>query len=285
MVINFFFIYAAFGCIDIALNALGSRIFVTKTAILMSLAHFFFGVGSAGGSQYAGVMLANEIPWRYIFISILILYALSLVVICFATFPDMRQKSNTKGVRSVKVMKDVRVWLSFGTIGLCVIFDFGLTNWLVIYLRDNQHMTPDASASYLAVYFVFFSLGRLLGGVVAEKLGYIKTFFICIVGSVAFFSLGIMLDSALLFAVIGLFTSVFFPLFLSIVVKEFKEDAPAVINLIIPLNSVLFMASSVLLGILMERIGVQAGFYILGLFVAIAPVFLFFLKRSLKHKM
>ena len=111
-------------------------------------------------------------------------------------------------------------------------------------------MNPDASASYLALYFIFFAVGRLLGGVVAEKLGYIKTFLVCIIASVLLFASGIILNSALLFAMIGLFTSIFFPLFLPIVVREFREDAPAVINVIIPLNSVLFMASSVLLGVL-----------------------------------
>ena len=91
---------------------------------------------------------------------------------------------------------------------------------------------------------MLFALGRLLGGFLAEKLGYIKTFFICILSSAIFFLLGIITGNAVLFAVIGLFTSVFFPLFLSIVVKEFKENAPAVINITFPLNSVLFMASS-----------------------------------------
>jgi len=283
-VINFFFIYAALGWIDIALNALGSRIFVTKTAVLMSLTHFFFGVGSAGGSQYAGFILAQEIPWRHIFISMVLLYAISLLMTFFAKFPEAQPKGSGSGLPFVKVIQDVRVWLSFGMIGLCVMFEFGIANWLVIYLRDSQNMNPSTSASYLALYFILYALGRLVGGIVAEKLGYIKTFLICILSSAALFSLGIMTGYALLFSGVGLFVSVFFPLFLSIVVKEFKEEAPAVVNVIVPLNNVLFMVSSIMLGILMERLGVQTGFYIIGSFVAIAPVFLFFLKRKLVHE-
>jgi len=250
----------------------------------MSLTHFFFGLGSAGGAQYAGFMLTREIPWRYIFISVLLLYAISLLFICFAKLPSPQGTSHEKGLPFFKVIRDVRVWLSFGMIGLCVMFDFGIASWLVIYLRDSQGMNPNTSASYLSLYFVFFAMGRLLGGIAAEKLGYIKTFLICILSSAALFFLGIMTGNALLFSGVGLFSSVFFPLFLSIVVREFKEDAPAVINVIVPLNSVLFMVSSIVLGMLMEGIGVQAGFYVIGSFVVIAPAFLFLLKRKLVHK-
>jgi len=284
LVINFFFIYTALGWIDIALNSLGSRIFVTKTAILMSLTHFFFGLGSAGGSQYAGFMLAREIPWRHVFISILALYAVSLLLTFFAKLPYAQPGEQRKGLPFLKVVRDVRVWLSFGMIGLCVMFDFGIANWLVIYLRDSRHMNPSASAAYLSLYFILFAIGRLLGGVAAEKLGYIKTFLICILSSAALFFLGIMTGNALLFSGVGLFSSVFFPLFLSIVVKEFKEEAPAVVNFIVPLNSVLFMTSSIVLGMLMERIGVQAGFYIIGSFIVAAPVFLLLLKRKLVYE-
>ena len=284
LVINFFFVYLALGWIDIALNALGSRIFITKTAILMSVTHFFFGVGSAAGSQYAGLMLAQNISWRLIFMSVLILYTVSLALFFFVKFPDIQPKEQTDNASSLNLIRDVRVWLCFGMIGLCVMFEFGIANWLVIYLRDSHHMNPSASASYLSLYFVLFSIGRLFGGLIAEKLGYLKTLFICILSSATLFFLGIMTGNALLFSGVGLFSSVFFPLFLSIVVKEFKEDAPAVINVIIPLNSVLFMTSSIVLGILMERIGVQIGFYVLGSFLLIAPAFLFLLKKKFVHK-
>ena len=283
--VNFFFIYVALGFIDIALNSLGSRMFITKTAILMSLAHFFFGVGSAGGSQYAGYMLANEIPWRFIMTSIFIVYAVSMLIACFAKFPEVNIENKNAGLPFITVIKDVRVWLGFGTMGFCLVFDLGIFNWLIIYLREVQGMSPDTSASYLALYFVFFSIGRLLGGVAAEKFGYIRTFFVCIVSAVAFFVTGIVTGSALSFAIIGLFSSVFFPLFLSIVIREFKSDAPAVINVILPLNNILFMVSSVLLGVLMDYLGARIGFYTIVLFVIIAPVFLFaFKKRVMNEK-
>jgi len=284
LAVNFFFIYFALGWIDIALNALGSRIFVTKTAILMSLTHFFFGMGSAGGAQYAGQMLEREIPWRIIFISTLLLYAVSLPLFLFAKFPDVQSNGRQCSLPFLKIVQDVRVWLCFGVIGLCVMFDFGITNWLVLYLRDTQAMNPNSGASFLSFYFILFAVGRLIGGVVAEKLGYLKTFLICMIASATLFFLGVLTGNAFLFSGVGLFSAVFFPLFLSIVVKVFREDAPAVINVIIPLNSVLFMTSSIVLGTLMERIGVQAGFYVLGSFVVIAPVFWLLLKRKLEGK-
>jgi len=274
LVIRFFFVYAALGCMDIALNALGSRIFITKTAILMSLTHFFFGVGSAGGSQYAGLMLNHGMPWRHIFSSMFVLYALSMVLICYAKFPQISEKGNAIQLPFIKVIKDISVWLGFGAIGLSVIFDFGIANWLVIYLRDVQHMTAQASASYLTLYFALYAIGRLFGGMAAEKFGYVKTFCVCIVLAGLLFFLGIVTENAWLFSGTGLFTAVFFPLFLSIVVKAYGAAAPSVIGVIFPLNSVLFMLSSFVLGALMERVGVQMGFYVIGLFIVIAPFFL-----------
>jgi len=284
LIIKFFFIYTALGCMDIALNALGSRVFITKTAILMSLTHFFFGAGSAGGAQYAGFMLDGDTPWRHIFISVLILYALSFAMIFFAKFPQTHQNGNANQQPFTTVIKDTRVWLAFGTTGFSSIFDFGIINWLVIYLRDTQNMTPHASASYLTLYFALFALGRLVGGVIAEKFGYVKIFFVCMLSAGLLFFAGIITGNALLFSGTGLFTSVFFPLFLSIIVKDFRDDAPSVISIIFPLNGVLFMLSSFVLGILMESIGVQTGFYVIGAFIVIAPIFLLSLNRKLIRK-
>ncbi len=283
LVINLFFMYIGLGCIDIALNSLGGRIFVTNTAILMSLTHFFYGIGSAVGSKYAGFMLNKRISWRYIYISILAIYAISFFLILIAKFPNTNQKKSPNNISFIELIKDGRVWLSFGTIGFCVIFDYGIANWLIIYLRDSQSLDSNTSSSYLALYFTLYALGRLFGGVVAEKFGYVKTLFICMLATIALFILGIINTNTLIFAVIGLFESVCFPLFLSIIIKEFKENAPTVINIIVPLNSILFMISSVALGVIMEKLGVVTGFYTIGVFATIAPIFLLYLKRKLKH--
>ena len=80
------------------------------------------------------------------------MYAISLLLTFFAEFPNAQGKGNDNRLQLVKAIKDIRVWFSFGTIGLCVIFDFGIANWLVIYLRNSQNMNPSTSASYLELY-------------------------------------------------------------------------------------------------------------------------------------
>jgi len=276
----FFTLYFGLGWVDIALNSLGSRLFLTKTAILMSLTHFFFGVGLSGGSGYAGMMLVDETSWRYIFLSIALLFAISLLLTFLTKFPVVNGANENQGMPFATAIRDSRIWLFLAVLGLATVFDLGIANWLVIYLR-GQAMSASASASFLSLYFILFAVGRLVGGVVAEKVGYLRVFSGCVVASGLLFMLGIITGVNLLFAVTGLFTSVFFPLFLALIVQEFEGHAPAVLNIVLPLNSIIFMTSSLILGAMMERFGVRYGFYMIGLFMLVAPMFIWLLKKKL----
>src|SRR4030095_7935797 len=58
---------AGFGSLEVGVNSLGARIFVRNAALMMNLTHFFYGVGSMAGPEYAARMLLAGHPWGEVY--------------------------------------------------------------------------------------------------------------------------------------------------------------------------------------------------------------------------
>ena len=78
-------------------------------------------------------------------------------------------------------------------------------------------------------------LGRLKGGYIAEKLGYIKIILYFAIASVVLFASGMLLGNqfAFLFSCIGFFASIMFPTMMSVIMKEFPTGTSSVMGFVI----------------------------------------------------
>lgn len=286
LMVLLFFITLGTGCFDICANSLGAGIFAANAAIMMNLLHGFFGLGSIVSPKYAGWLLTANIPWTSTYTYSLILVVLIFLFVIFTRFPkrDGHEEAKTAPVRSF--MSDKRVWLFTVVLGFSAVAEIGISSWLVNFLQVNNGMSVDASSFYLSAFFIIFTCGRLFGGFLVEKIGYMRILICFASGIFLLFALGLALGSGwiLIFSVTGFFISILYPTVITILVREFRNSSTAVLGFVMTAAMGVSMVCNWLIGKTSDILGVFWGFASVLLYIALLVVSLFGLNYKLTDR-
>ena len=278
-------ISTGFGCVEVAVNSLGAQIFVRNAAVMMNMTHLFFGLGSTISPKYAGSMLARNIPWNFIYTTTLALLIPALIYMAFLRFPETPDDENNVKFPINQMLKDKRIWLIMGTLGFCLIAEIGIANWLVNFLQEVRGMSVDQSSLYMTIFFATFMLGRLVGGYIAEKVGYIMIIVYFAIASVVLFASGMLLGNqfAFLFSCIGFFASIMFPTMMSVIMKEFPTGTSSVMGFVISAAGGINMLVNWLIGKTNDLLNVNLGFMSIAIYIALIIVFIIPLSKILTY--
>ena len=286
LVIVMFLISIGMGSMEICLNALGARIFIANAAIMMNFLHFFYGVGSSVSPKYVGWLLMSNIPWKEVYLYSLILISIIFIYLLFTSFPQKDEKHNTQKIPLGTFVSDKRVWLFSGLLGFCIVVEAGIGTWLVNFLQVFYSMNVNDSSFYMSLFFIFFTAGRLAGGFIVEKLGYIKALFYFTLSTLMLLLFGLILGGGwiILFSLTGFFISVMYPTIMTIIMKEFTKDTTAAMGLIITAGGAVNMVFNWLIGKTSDYFGVWTGFASILIYASMIIVLLLALKGSLVNK-
>ena len=274
---------AGFGCLEVGVNSLGARIFLRNSALMMNLTHFFYGVGSMAGPEYSARMLVSGQPWGNIYALAAVVVVVVIVVLLVTHFPSVEEHRAQQRLSLRQVAANRKVWLFVTVISLLVVVELGTGNWLVSYLRGTYAMSEDQSARWLSLFFLFFTLGRLFGGYIVEKLGYVR----CIAG---FIITIIVLDAGgfalgqggvILFSLTGFCISIMYPTFMAMIMKEFPVATGSIMGFVITAVAAVNMLMNWVVGQTSDLLGVSAGFGSFMLYAALALFALVLLNRKL----
>lgn len=269
------------GCFE-GINTLAAKIFVKNKAMMMNLMHLFFGAGAIIAPKYAGKFIQSEYPWTSIYLPIMILMLGILVIILFTKFPEISTDQIGESLSYKKVIKSSKPWLFAMILGLFNIMEIGLANWLVNYLQIVRSLDVAASTTYLTGFFITFTFGRLIGGIIADKTDYVKTLFY-FTGIAAIMILGgVMLGQKFifLFSMAGFFISIIFPTMLVLVMREYTYGVSTVMGFVITMCGILTMIGNWTIGKVNDVWGVSAGMGSLGICGIIACILLLVLKKQ-----
>ena len=274
---------AGFGCQEVGVNSLGARIFVRNSALMMNLTHFFYGVGSMVGPEYAARMLLGGRAWGEVYAIACCAVIIVFVILVVAKFPVATDHHSNRKLAVSAIARDKKVWLFIGVLGLMVVVELGTGNWLISYLRGAYGMSTEESARYLSLFFVFFTLGRLFGGYIVERVGYVKTVFsfgvMILLLDVGAFALG--RSAVFLFSLTGFCVSIMYPTFMALIMKEFRVGTGSVMGFVITAVAGVNMLMNWVVGQTAEILGVTAGFSSFMLYLVIALGLLLLLNRRL----
>lgn len=278
-------LYLGLGSFDIALNSLTPRIFTVNTAIMVSFMHVFYGLGSAFSPKIGGWLLLKNIPWYTVY-----LYSIALVAFVFVLFifsPSLPSPDNTQyaAIPVKKLLTDKKVWLFIGVLGFCESTELGISGWLVNFLQAVRGMDEGSSSQYMFYFFITFTIGRVFGGYIAEKLGYVRTILLFVSTSILLFAGGLLLGNnfVILFSAIGFFVSIMFPTMITIISKEFPQNGSSAMGLIITAAGLTGMISNWLIGILNDAFGVNLGFASILIFAFVIILLLSLLSKTLTY--
>jgi fucose permease len=265
---------------SIAINTLIPVLFMSFQAVLMNMTHFCYGLGSTIVQRVSGVLLFNKVSWRNIYIGEAALFLLVLIFFLPVKIPNIHKSKSGKGESASKLnlLKNKLIYFYALGLGFYVFAEMGTASWFVNFIEKVYSYDKSRSSFYLALFFGLLTLGRLIGGFIAERLGYLKTVVLSLIAAAILFVAGIKFGESglILIAMAGLFFAVTFPTVVVTISKVFKEHGAYATGIIVTASSATNMILSMIMGYFNDKLGVYNSFYLIpiGLFASILCIFI-----------
>jgi MFS transporter, FHS family, glucose/mannose:H+ symporter len=230
----------------------------------LNLTAFFHGLASTIAPYYAGLLLAVGISWRQIYQYPLAIVLLTLALGLVVRFPKLqvehKSRMDFRAVGKV-VFQPVMGWY-FALMILYVAAEIGVASWIVIYLQRIHGLEITASAAFLSLYFAGIMLGRLIGTVFVDKVGYLRSILIMTICAAVCLALGIFGPgrSYWLLPLTGLFFSIIFPTLTAAVTDRVTGNVGTVMGLLFAFCGIGGALGPWLVGMVSELAGIRAGF-------------------------
>ncbi|MFW5979605.1 MAG: MFS transporter [Halanaerobium sp.] len=280
------FLGIGLGSVEIGANSLGAKIFVEKSGMMMNMLHLFFGVGASIGPRYAGWLLSLDFEWYQIYLTALVLIIILLVYLFFTEFPVEIENNKKDNIAIKEIVRQKKVWLFSAVLGSAVVAEIAIGSWLVNFLHVERAFSTASASTYLSLFFIVFTIGRLVGGYFTEHLGYIKILFIFASATLLLFFCGLLVEAklgAFFFSAAGFFISIMFPTIMAVIMNEFEKGVSSYMGFIITSASAMNMASNWLIGKINDLFNVFTGFASISIFIFLIIVFLYFLNQELEY--
>jgi fucose permease len=292
-----FVVFAGFGFFEIGVNALASRRFVTKTALLMHLLHSFYGIGAMLGPKTAGIIADNvHFSWRYVYLFSLPLVLLLFIPAIIVRFPETHAEvSNTADPINpadtaprktfFDALRSPMVWLMSIALGLAVVVEMSSSNWGPLYFQDIYGFNPSTDgAAFLSVFFLVFTLSRLVCGPLVEKIGYTRSLLASALIIFAIFTAGFCLGERGIFVLpaLGFFIAMLWPTLMAVAIVYFGKDAPVLSSAMIAIAGLINAAVQFLVGLTNRIFGSAWGYRSSLVYTALLIIALLLLQLKLK---
>ena len=287
--VAFFIVNGGFGFVEIGFNALATVTFTKKSALLMNLMHFFFGVGSIVGPKAVGLFAAAGFGWRAAYVSTMLPSAALLLAVALTKLgnavgrtsrsaPTARSEKPLDGFETpehpaprahpapytfVSALRSKEVWLFGVMLGFMAVLEVGTVSWSALYLHDVYGMDPIVEgASFVSLFFIFFTLSRLCSGFAIEKIGYGKSLLmaaacnaLCLLCG---FGLGV--NGIWILPVTGFFIGPLWPTAIALAMRHFKEKAPLATGAMIVIAGAVISIGQYAIGLTNQYIGNAWGY-------------------------
>ncbi|MDF2547988.1 MAG: hypothetical protein K0R93_2886 [Anaerosolibacter sp.] len=274
------------GLLTIGASTLAPIIFVKNQGVMMNLMHFFYGIGATIGPRFAGGLLNTGVTWQNIYRYGLIPVGAVLIYFLLCKFPKIEESEKEEKISLLEILKNRRVILFSLLLGFYVASEVGLANWFATYLQHAKGMTELSSASYLSIFFMIFTVGRLVGGFIAEKLGYMRSVFLFVSLALVCLIIGVFGDQNLtiVISIGGFFFSIVYPTMMVVLIKSFKKGLNSILGVVMTASSGINMMANWVIGRVNDVFNEAVGFSMIILFLIMVLLFLILLNRELSHQ-
>jgi len=167
-------------------------------------------------------------------------------------------------------------------LGTYVFAEMGMSNWIVNFLIESYNFTSSSGAMFLSAFFFLLTIGRLLGGFVAEKLGYLQSVLYSLVIAVVLLIIALVIghNALILICIAGLFFAIAYPTVVSTISKVFKDNSSYITGLILTLSSTISMILNLLMGRLNDIIGTTKTFYLIPISLSFSILFILLIYKG-----
>lgn len=282
LLVGMFLLNSGWALIGLAINTLIPLIAVSFQAVIMNLVHFSYGVGATITQKSAGALLFKGIEWRSMYLCISILFFIVFIAFIPVKVPVVEKAKEDKKIDYSFIFKNKLLYFYMISLGLYVASEISTGNWFVNYMKETFAYNENQATYYTTLFFGTFTLGRLLGGFVVEKLGSIKTVFISSVLAFLFYIIGLLMGQKglVLVASSGLFFSIIFPTVILTVNDVFRKNSTYVTGIIVTASSAVSMGINFIIGWLNDLIGVPLAYYTIPVSLFFSALFIYLIYKS-----
>jgi fucose permease len=298
-------LYAAFGFFEVGVNALATQVFTTKTALLMSLLHFFYGAGAIIGPKAAGILMGSAgFTWKETYLVSIPLVLLFFIPSLSIQFPGAGggKTGGTGEARSpsvegpdakkehipfTKALRNPMVWAFAVSLGFMEVVEFSSANWGGLYFQDVYGLDPRIEgASFVSNFYILFTLSRLLSGFVIEKIGYIRSLFIASFATVIIYTLGFAAGPRGIYILpaLGFFIAIMWPTIMAAAMVYFGSQSAVLTSAIIVISGALNAAVQLFIGLTNRIVGAAWGYRSCLVYALVIIVTLVLLRRRLSSR-
>jgi len=281
------FVGAGSGTIDAGLNTY----FATNhSASLMNWLHACYGLGATLGPIVMTAVISRGLPWRWGYAVAGLSYG--LLALCLAltlrqwrlgvpSSPQAAPSSPTGEVRSRDTLRLPVVWFGILLFIMFTGIEIGAGQWPYSLFTEARGVAPTVAGMWVSVYWAALTVGRILLGVVVDRLGVVRTMRVCM--------LGVMMGCALMWwnvtdlvsflglALVGFAEAPLFPSLISDTPRRVGHaHAPNAIGFQVAAAGLGVAVLPGLAGVLAERWGLE----IIGPFLFVAAVAMFILHET-----
>ena len=269
---------------SIAINTLVPVLFLSYQAILMNITHFCYGVGGASGQALGGMLMARGFTWRNIYLGISVLFIILIIVFAFIKVPHTHRYNEHNKINILDILKNKVIYFYVFALGFYVFAEIATLSWMVNYIKDNYNYNSSKSAFYSVMFLVIFSIGRLVGGFVVEKLGYLRTIMGSLAIAVSLFTFGLVIgeEGLIIISISGFFFAITFPTLVLTISKVFKQNTSYITGVIVTLTSSVNMLLNLVIGKLNDKIGTYYAFYMIPISLTLSIIFIYLIYINTK---
>ena len=285
LLIGMFIMNMGLGLTSIAANTLVPVLFLSFQAVMINITHFCYGLGSTFAQRIAGILIFKGVNWRTIYLVEALLIVLLMLVFIFIKIPEPAKNKRNEKIDNSELVKNKLIYFYVAALGFYVFAEVGTGNWFINFMQQSYKYDESKSSFYLALFFGIFTVGRLLGGFVVEKMGYLSTVLISLTIGGLLFLTGLLIgeQGTIVISMSGLFFSITFPTVILSMQKVFKKNVAYITGIIMTFASIINMIMNLILASLSDEVGVYLSFYLVPISIFISITFLLLIYINTKE--
>jgi fucose permease len=283
---SLFIVGMGLGALELGSNAIIVSLHPKRKGMFLNLMSVLHGLGSMLAPLFAGWLFALNISWRTVYRWDLPLIAFFMLIFLFLRFPKSGEQARLDFRAIPRVAFKGQLPLFYIAIAAYVSAEIGMASWLVTFLQQARGQDVAASNQALSLFFALLMLGRLIGGFVVHRIGYLRSILIATLGAIASLIIGLFGTGSLVFflPVTGFFFSIIFPTITAAASDLYTKKINTILGVLFTFAGLGGLLGPWLIAWGSELLGLQSGFSVNIALLMVLLVSISLLMKGRKHE-
>ncbi len=227
LLIGFFLALGISTLLNTTINLISDSFSATKSLMLLNALFFLQGIGTSGSQLILSAYSSSVSVWNGTLIAMAVLLVPLAVIVMRLKDEGGGKKEETEAIQTgVQKTELGMIALIALTLGLYLIAEHGITNYIIMYGTEYAGVTAAAAGIALSLYSAGIMVGRLVLGTVVDRIGAEKMLFLSLAAATVISVITFSLSVLPLLLLVGLAISLVYPTTVSLV----RKHAPAALG-------------------------------------------------------